>query len=84
MKKLIFLFLVCAPAWAYEPCLKECADWDTFCKSPKQVVATKCRLGVPVYHDQCEAVGIDKGWYLRGNGSLVEAMPCLKRNNIEF
>ena len=36
---------------------KTCASWDTFCKNPAQIVATKCRLGVPVYHEQCKALG---------------------------
>lgn len=62
---------------AADSCLPAtCQAWDTFCKSPKQIIATKCRLGVPVYHSACDALGVDKRLYLRGHGSLVDPLPC--------
>ena len=57
-------------------CFRTCASWDTFCKSPAQIVATKCRLGVPVKHGQCELLGLPSHYMVRGGGSLVEGMPC--------
>ena len=54
---------------------RTCASWDTFCKNPAQIVATKCRLGVPVKHDQCDSLGIPKHYQIRGGGSLVSGLP---------
>lgn len=70
--------LAASSAYAEESntCYRTCAAWDTFCKSPAQIVATKCRLGVPVKHGQCEALGIPSHYMVRGGGSLVEGMPC--------
>ena len=87
MNKLIFLILWLSPfmALADGDCYRVCESWDTFCKSPKQIVATKCRLGVPVYHEQCKALGISSRYLVRGGGSLVEGMPCSadkEKNNL--
>ena len=57
-------------------CFRTCASWDTFCKSPAQIVATKCRLGVPVKQGQCAMLSIRSHYMVRGGGSLVEGMPC--------
>jgi len=54
---------------------RDCESWDTFCKSPEQIVATKCRLGVPVKWGYCEELNIPKRYLIRGGGSLVEALP---------
>jgi hypothetical protein len=53
---------------------KVCATWDTFCKSPEQIVATKCRLGVQVKKEQCAALGINPNFYFFSNSSL-EGLP---------
>jgi len=57
-------------------CYRECEDWDTFCKSPEQIVATKCRLGIPVKQEYCQVLNIPNRYLIRGSGSLVEALPC--------
>lgn len=75
-KYIIALTLV--SSFAYADNLRVCESWDTFCKSPKQIVATKCRLGVPVKWEQCEALNIPSHYMIRGGGSLVEGLPTSK------
>lgn len=72
---LIFGFSLTAHADGY----RICATWDTFCKSPKQIVATKCRLGVPVKHEECRQLGISYRYLVRGGGSLVDGLPVSKK-----
>ena len=72
---LLALALTSTAAAAENSGFRECAAWDTFCKSPAQIVATKCRLGVPVKHDQCRALDIPVHYMIRGGGSLVEGLP---------
>ncbi len=76
--KLAILLLATLPVTvsAQDSCMRTCASWDTFCKSPPQIMATKCRLGVPVKHGQCEQLGIPAHYMVRGGGSLVEGFPC--------
>ena len=76
MKKLIFLIMLISLSVNAGECYRVCETWDTFCKSPEQIVATKCRLGVPVYHEACSALGIPKHYTIRGGGDLVQPMPC--------
>ncbi len=71
--KMLLLMMVTFPVIADG--YRVCESWDTFCKSPSQIVATKCRLGVPVKHEQCEALNIPKHYMVRGGGSLVEGLP---------
>ena len=77
----ILLLAALIPMTVNAQCLRECESWDTFCKSPEQITATKCRLGVPVKHEQCEKLNIPKHYMIRGGGSLVEALPCTEENN---
>ena len=70
----IILMMFTLPASA--DCYRVCAEWDAFCKSPEQIVATKCRLGVPVKWDQCKSLGIPTRYMIRGGGSLVDGLPC--------
>ena len=79
MKILLLLFI---PTLSFADCYRVCETWDTFCKSPKQIVATKCRLGVPVKHEQCKALGISTRYLIRGGGSLVDGMPCSEINKV--
>lgn len=72
MYKYLILLL---PSIVFANGYRECESWDTFCKSPEQIVATKCRLGIPVKWEYCEIVGISKRYLIRGGGSLVEALP---------
>ncbi|PCJ88576.1 MAG: hypothetical protein COA54_02330 [Thiotrichaceae bacterium] len=72
---ILAITLIPATASADNNGFRQCAAWDTFCKSPAQIVATKCRLGVPVKHEQCEALGIPGRYMIRGGGSLVEGLP---------
>lgn len=77
-KLLIFtiLLLITFSAYGESNCYRKCAEWDTFCKSPKQIVATKCRLGVPVKHEQCKILSIPSHYLVRGGGSFVDGLPC--------
>ena len=59
-----------------------CQSWDTFCKSPKQIVATKCRLGVPVKHEQCKELKVPMRYMIRGGGSLVEGLPVTRYSEV--
>ncbi len=69
MKYLILMLLT----FSVQAGIKPCASWDTFCKSPPQIVATKCRLGVPVNQVTCDSLGY--GDYSRRNGGLVVGLP---------
>ena len=74
MKTIIFLLLsVFAVNSDAGECFTACESWDTFCKSPLQIVATKCRLGVPVNDEQCMALGVDTRFSIAGQ---VEGLPC--------
>jgi len=73
--KQFFAWLLLPREAKADSCYRECAAWDTFCKSPPQIVATKCRLGVPVYNETCAALGIDNP-YVNFRYSLVEGLPC--------
>ena len=73
---IILISLFSTAVYSDGQCIKECEAWDTFCKSPKQVITTKCRLGVPVYHEQCKELGISSRYLVRGGGSLVDGLPC--------
>lgn len=76
MNTLTFMFLLLSPeVFAGDSCYRQCEPWDTFCKSPAQIVATKCRLGVPVHAEACAALGI-KNPYVNFRYSLVDALPC--------
>lgn len=79
-KFIIMALMLPVTALADNSCYRVCADWDTFCKSPQQIVATKCRLGVPVKHEQCESLNIPTRYMIRGGGSLVDGLPCSKDN----
>ena len=73
--KQFFAWLLLPREAKADTCYRECAAWDTFCKSPPQIVATKCRLGVPVYNETCAALGIDNP-YVNFRYSLVDGLPC--------
>ncbi len=70
MKYLLLMFFTFS---AQAQGFRDCASWDTFCKSPPQIVATKCRLGVPVNQLTCDSLGY--GDYSRRNGGLVVGLP---------
>lgn len=67
--KYIILFLFSTNTFAFG----HCATWDTFCKLPPEIVATKCRLGVPVEQSTCDLLGY--GRYSQMNGGLVSGLP---------
>ncbi len=82
MKKSLFIILAlfAAQTQAADTGYRQCAGWDTFCKNPAQIVATKCRLGVPVKHSQCKQLGIPSHYMVRGGGSLVTGLPYTENN----
>ena len=86
LKTILFIYLAMLTfnVTADEICYRVCETWDTFCKSPEQIVATKCRLGVPVYHEACSALGIPKHYTIRGGGDLVQPMPCTNEKKGEL
>ena len=67
---LVLSFVVASCSGTY----RQCATWDTFCKTPPQIVATKCRLGVPVYWETCAALGYPQTDWKRA-ASLRPGLP---------
>ena len=53
---------------------RQCEKWDSMCKNSAEIVATKCRIGVPVFHDQCDALKIP-GFHNANHHSLSEGLP---------
>ena len=80
MKVLIsMLFSMLFPFSVNAQGFRDCATWDTFCKSAPQIVATKCRLGVPVEQSTCDLLGY--GHYSTMSGGLVPGLPV---SELEF